>query len=614
MSGGGVPANTSSTTTVNQSPWQNKTYRTLALGTPENLGPVAQQLKIGQQLTKDWMDIQSGRDPGLYYGLQNATPERVAQEAAMRDVGFAGGRAPTGAPEATPAAPQEQAQPQTAAEGGIMSLQRFAEGGTPKPKAKAPTWTDAQQSRFSDLTQKQQSGAKLTPQETNVLNSLTKKHTVYQNYQQQEAQPKGSAPYSYSDLATPTAFLDQATGQNMLADAQLAYQRARELGTPEQIQQATNAYSAALKGMQGVANYTPQQVQAAQAAAAQANRGDIRDIAAQQAQVERYNATHIAPTVREQGVTTAAPKTWTDPGVAQQYMNPYAQAVINQNVQEANRNFMRNLSGLRGQAAKSKAYGGSRQGLEEAEALRNQGYLIADIQDKGLSQAYQQGMGQFQAEQGLGAQVGMSNTQQINQLKSQYMQMGLTEAQANQAAMNAASQFGAAAQNQAYNNFVAQQLAAQQANQGMDWNTVNLNTSNQQQANIQNAQLAQQAALANQQAGLQANQQNIGAYGAMGSMAQGLGGLGAAQNQIQLNNLGALGQSATAQTNFAQGALDRQTQNAINYFNLPTTFNAAGINALNAQPVSGGTNQSSQWYNQARPFAKGGKVKWGPKK
>ena len=85
MSGGSAPANTTSTTTVNQSPWQNATYRALALGTPGNLGPVAQQLKIGQQLTQDWQNIQSGRDPGAYYGLTNATPERVAQEAAMRE-------------------------------------------------------------------------------------------------------------------------------------------------------------------------------------------------------------------------------------------------------------------------------------------------------------------------------------------------------------------------------------------------------------------------------------------------------------------------------------------------------------------------------------------------
>jgi len=345
---------------------------------------------------------------------------------------------------------------------------------------------------------------------------------------------------------------------------------------PEQFGQATQAYTDAISGLKSAAGYTPQQVQAQQIEAANIARGDIRDVSAQQARTERmrggpnvraiqaqtnqmaqpsdvtgqtYQAANIAPTqretaqqigdigtiqgqgytaeqmrpvAREQGVTTAAPKTWTDPGVAQQYMNPYAQAVINQNVQEANRNFMKNLSGLRGQAAKSKAYGGSRQGLEEAEALRNQGYLLADIQDKGLSQAYTQGMGQFQAEQGLGSQVGMSNTAQINQLKSQYMQMGMTEAQANQAAINQAQQFTAAQGQAAQTQNVANQLASQQANaqmvnqlksqyMSMGLSEAQANQMAQNQASQFGAQSAQQAALANQQAGLTTGQANLSA-------------------------------------------------------------------------------------------------------
>mgnify|MGYP003337327041 CR=1 FL=1 len=158
--------------------------------------------------------------------------------------------------------------------------------------------------------------------------------------------------------------------------------------------------------------------------------------------------------------------------------------------------------------------------------------------------------------------------------------LGLTEAQANQAAINAASQFGAAAQNQAYNNFVAQQLAAQQANQGMDWNTVNLNTMNQQQANIQNAQLAQQAALANQQAGLQANQQNIGAYGAMGNMAQGLGALGSTIGNYNANLANMWGQAGSTLQGLGQGWYNQQQQNAANIYGGPTTLANQGINTL----------------------------------
>jgi len=662
MSGGSAPANTTTTTTINQSPWQNATYRALALGTPGNLGPVAQQLKIGQQLTNDWMNIQSGRNPGLYYGLQNATPERLAQENALRNVGFAAGRAP--APTAPTPTPTDTPVAE-AAQGGIMNLRGYAEGGAarakpkpkPKPAALARPEADKNESGLTVTQQKQwdklealrNSGKPMTQQQIKAYNGLKDTRTTAAAAvaadPAKQNKPTG-APFSFSDLETPTAFLDPNTGQNMLADAQLAYQKARELGTPEQIGQATQAYNQAIAGLGGLANYSPEKVQAASAQAAQANRGDIRDIQAQQAQVERMQAAMMqAPTeanVRDYEAAQAqlnqmqGPKSWTDQGTAAQYMSPYMQNVVDIQKREANRDFAKQMARLDAQAAGQGAFGGSRNALERSEARRAQAQRLGDIEAQGLNEAYKSGMGQFSAEQGLGLQAGqanlsaaqqttMANQQALNQQRQQYVSNALqaamqsyggqlTAAQQNQVAQNAASQFNAGAQNTAYNNYAQQQLMAQQANQGMDWNAVNLNTANQQQANIQNAQLAQQASLANQQAGLQANQQNIGAYGAMGNMAQGLGGLGATQSQIGLNNLAALGQSATAQTQFAQGALDRNTQNAINYYNLPTTFNAAGINALNAQPVSGGTSGSSTAYGQAKWFNKGGKVQWGPKK
>jgi hypothetical protein len=641
MSGGGVPANTSSTTTVNQSPWQNQTYRTLALGNSGNLGPVAQQLKIGQQLTQDWMDIQSGRNPGLYYGMPDATPAQVAEAAAGRDVGFAGGRASDVSGHTKPMAVDAQStEAQTAAEGGIMNLRGFAAGGAPKePKTpkdpKAPQDINKQQAAWLERANSQAAaGTKLPPQQEQKRDFLNQRRTNYTNYQTQQQNQQDEAvrnrPYSYSDLATPTAFLDPTTGQNMLPDAQLAYKQARSLSLPPQIQQATGAYNEAISGLRGMTNYSPSQV-----GGTSVNRGDIRDINAIMADVEKYRAAGMEPppdlqaeayqAAQMQGAEMTGPASWTQAGIARQYMNPYTQNVLDQELFEANRQAQMRENQQRSQASQQKAFGGSRAALQESEGRRNLGYLLSDIEQKGLQQAYGQGMQQFQAESGLSQQAKQANlqgalqTQQqnqaaVNQQRSQYVAQALqaaqtsyggrlTAAQQNQVAQNAASQFNAQSQNQAYNNYVQQQLAAQQSNQQMDWNTAQLN-----------AQLAQQAQISNQSAGLQANQQNLGAWGSMGNMAQGLGGLGATQNQIQLNNLGALGQSATAQTNYAQGALDRQTQNAINYFNLPTTFNAAGINALNAQPVSGGTNTSNQWYNQARPFAKGGKVKWGPKK
>lgn len=586
---GGAPANTSSTTTINQSPWQNATYRALALGTPDNLGPVAQQLKIGQQLTQDWMDVQSGRNPGLYYGMPDASPEQVAAAKAGRNVGFAEGRGapPTEystKPMQLPAEGEQSAETQTAAQGGIMNLRGFADGGLTKSEQ-----------QWLKTKQKQIDAGTLTGKNKERAQNLQQKQQAYTAEQNRKI---SSRPYSLADTANKTAFLDPATGQNMLADAQLAYQRARDLGTPEQMQMATNAYQSALAGLQNTAGYTPQQVSADQVKAAQIARGDIRDVAAQQAQVERMTG---ARNVR--GATMSGPQSWTQQGVAAQYMNPYTQNVLNQELFEANRQAQQRENQQRSQSAQQKAFGGTRAALQESEGRRNLGYLLSDIEAKGLQQAYGQGMQQFQQEQGLGQQakqVNVGSTNQANLANQLYGTGGFQAQAANQAA-----------QNQAYNNYVQQQLTAQGMNQGMDWNTASQNATMQMQAMLANQQANLQAGLANQSAGLQANQQRIGAYGQMSGIGQGLGGLGATQSQINLNNLAALGQSATAQTQYAQGALDRQTQNAMNYFNLPTTFNAAGINAINAQPVSGGSSTSQQGYGQAGWFghAKGGKVK-----
>ena len=92
---------------------------------------------------------------------------------------------------------------------------------------------------------------------------------------------------------------------------------------------------------------------------------------------------------------------WTDPGVASQFMNPYQQSVTDIAKREATRQ-----AGIQGtkrdaQFATAGAFGGSRQGIADAEAQRNLMQQQNDIQMQGSNQAYQQGMGQYNAQQGL---------------------------------------------------------------------------------------------------------------------------------------------------------------------------------------------------------------------
>jgi stress-induced morphogen len=366
---------------------------------------------------------------------------------------------------------------------------------------------------------------------------------------------------------------------------------------------------------------------AASMQAAQANRGDIRDIKAIQADVDKYKAAGMqAPLALQaeayqaaqmQGAQLQGPKSWTDPGVAQQYMNPYQQAVIDQSKFEANRQAAQQRNQMRSQAVGSKAFGGTRAALQEAEANRNLGYTLEDIQNKGMQQAYQSGMGQFSAEQGLGLQAGQSNLQaaltmqQQNQAatnaqRQMYVQQALdaaktsyggelTAAQQNQIAQNAAAQFNSQSQNTAYNNYAAQQLAASQANQGMDWNTVNLNTQNQQAAALANAQFQQQAAQQNQAATNQQRSQYVN--NALQAAMQAYGGQLTAeqQNQAAANAASQFNAQQNIQGQMAnqQAGLQANQQNIGAYGQLGNM--GQGLGALGTQVGNYNSNLANLW-------------------
>lgn len=180
-------------------------------------------------------------------------------------------------------------------------------------------------------------------------------------------------------------------------------------------------------------------------------------------------------------------QTFAQPGSAEQFMSPYMQNVVDIQQREAQR--QADIAATRrGQAfARSGAFGGARQAIENAEAARNLATQKGDIQAQGLQSAFQQAQQQFNQEQ----QARLA-AQQANQ------QAGLAVGQ-----QNLASQLG------------VQQLGTQTGLQ-----TALANLSSQQQANVQNqaaqlqsqglnAEQAMRAALANQQAGLAVGQQNL---------------------------------------------------------------------------------------------------------
>lgn len=103
--------------------------------------------------------------------------------------------------------------------------------------------------------------------------------------------------------------------------------------------------------------------------------------------------------VANQATTDVLSNSWTNPGTAAAFMNPYQQNVTDIAKREAQR--QSDIQGVASDAqfAKAGAFGGSRQGIIDAERQRNLAQQQQDIQAQGANQAYQQGMQQYNAQQ-----------------------------------------------------------------------------------------------------------------------------------------------------------------------------------------------------------------------
>jgi hypothetical protein len=255
-----------------------------------------------------------------------------------------------------------------------------------------------------------------------------------------------------------------------------------------------------------------------------------------------------------------------DPRSVEAYMNPYQSQVIQQALQEINRQAEIQGTQRNAQAVGAGAFGGSRQAITDAEANRNtqqlQNQTIANLMNQGYSQAQAQSQAAYEA----GQQRNLASGQAIGQQASLAGQLATQQAQLGQAGAGLvgqlAGQQGQIAGQQGQLGLSQAGLTGQLGGQMGQFGTQTGQLAGQQsgiQQNIANL-LQQQAATQGQLAGQQANiyGQQAGAYGSTGQgigqlagqqfgigqqMAQGLGQFGA-----QLGNLGvqraALGQSA----------------------------------------------------------------------
>jgi hypothetical protein len=149
----------------------------------------------------------------------------------------------------------------------------------------------------------------------------------------------------------------------------------------------------------------------------------------------------------------------TDPRAVQSFMSPYMQSVVDTQKQEAVRDYTKGLGALNARAVGSGAFGGSRAALERAEAGRNLGTQLANIQATGSQNAFDaaQRAQQFGSTLGLqGYGQGLQAAQTLGQLgQTQFgQQMGISDAQAKAGAVQQAQ--GQQALDLAYQDYVQQ--------------------------------------------------------------------------------------------------------------------------------------------------------------
>jgi hypothetical protein len=157
----------------------------------------------------------------------------------------------------------------------------------------------------------------------------------------------------------------------------------------------------------------------------------------------------------------------TNPFAQQAFMSPYMQNVVDVQKQEAVRDFSKQMPGLQAQAARAGAFGGSRQAIEAAEARRNLGTQLGQIQAAGSQKAFEDAQRQMQFGANLGLQgygTALQGTGQLTAAGRTLADIGGAQLQAQQGIIGLQTQAGAQQQqleqqriNQAIQNYALQQ-------------------------------------------------------------------------------------------------------------------------------------------------------------
>ena len=244
----------------------------------------------------------------------------------------------------------------------------------------------------------------------------------------------------------------------------------------------------------------------------------------------------------------------TNPYAVQSYMSPYQQNVTDVQKAAALRDFQQAQTMRQANAARSGAYGGARQAIENAEAQRNLNSQLQALEAQGQQNAYAQALANIAQQQNFGLQ-GLSGAQQGLGTALQGGQLGLSGLAQAISGQNAAMQGqqvglgGVSAANQAY------QTGIQGAGMGL------------QGVDRQLAGTAQ--GMQGAQVGLQGVQGAQAGYGLANQVGQNLTNIGTQQLAAQKDIIGLQNQMGAQQQAQQQKYIDAAINNYANAQNAP---------------------------------------------
>ena len=271
------------------------------------------------------------------------------------------------------------------------------------------------------------------------------------------------------------------------------------------------------------------------------------------------------------------------------YTNPYEDQVVQQTLSDISGAQEKSLNQMGAQATAAKAFGGSRQGIAEAETRKGfaeqAAQAVSGLRQAGFTQAQQMA----QQDIGTAQQAALANQQANLQAGTTTAGFGQQTNLSNQAVINAASQFGSSAANQAAAaNMAAQNQAAQFGSSAANQMAL-ANQGAFNQAGQFGATQGMSAQLANQQAQMQANNARMAAAAQMAGLGQQAFNTG---QTIQGNQQ----QQGLLQQSIQQALIDAARQQYAGYTGAPQTALQAPLQALGIAQQGGAstTTKSGQ--------------------